>query len=72
MSKVFANILDGKVINTFISDDFDSAANMLGAENIVLVTEETGNPEINGTWDGTIFYPAPAVEPVVEEPVATE
>jgi len=72
MSKVFANISDGKVINTIVGDNFDSVAEMLGAENIVLVTEETGNPEINGAWDGTIFHPAPAVEPVVEEPVVTE
>lgn len=27
---------------------------------------------IGDTWDGTIFHPAPAVEPVVEEPVVTE
>lgn len=66
MSKVFANISDGKVINTIVGDNFDSVAEMLGAENIVLVTEETGNPEINGAWDGTVFHPAPIEEPVNE------
>lgn len=66
MSQVYANILNGIVINTIVVDDYNAAADMLGAENLVLVTEETGNPEINGAWDGTVFQPAPILEEPTE------
>lgn len=67
MSQVYANVIDGKVGNIITADNFEALKEMLGEENIVLITEETGYPEINGTWDGTIFHPAPIVEEPVNE-----
>lgn len=70
MSQIYANIIDGKVINVIVGDNYENIVSMLGEENIVLVTEETGSPEINGIWNGQQFTPAPVIEELpIEEPV---
>lgn len=74
MSKAFAIIVDGKVSNIALFESLEHAQQEVGElVTVVEVTEGQNNPEIDGTWDGENFHPAPVVEEtVVEETPVTE
>ena len=58
-----ALILNGEVIDSIRvaenapSSFYDELVLLHNAEYYIIVTEETGNAYIGGTWDGTHFYP---------------
>lgn len=67
MSKAFAIIVDGKVTNVALFESLEHAQQEVGElATVVDVAEEETTPEIDGTWDGENFHPAPVVEAVVE------
>lgn len=67
MSKAFAIIVDGKVSNIALFESLEHAQQEVGELAIVVdIAGVETHPEIDGTWDGENFHPAPVVEAVVE------